>query len=176
MRLAEPLKDQIAMKHQLLTTPEATSRVDTFRTIREVLSETVRVFEAGALGLELLSKKPGLPERDQLMLKTLVAVRRGAAQKVWDLVDSAPHHGEDTWVQSAPVLSSCPDLAARIIDAGSGEQAAVLLCEADDAVERCLEGISRSSPVANPLLTQMKVLLGLLRKMSGHVVPSAQDC
>ncbi len=151
------------------------SQQETFRTVHEVLDETACVLESSSRGLGELAEDPLIEERDRLMLCALSKVRLDAATALRKLVESAPRHGESTWLQYAPVFGNRSQLTEKISSARSGQDAYELVSDLDGEVEAALRNLAEVSPASSELLHQTEALVLGLQRSSRTVVESAQD-
>ncbi len=153
---------------------EETPRL-TFRTLGDVLVETVRLLRDSANGLRALAAKPGIDQRKRLMMKTLADARMKAARTLEEYNDGASREIQKTWLQYAGVFEAPISIRSKLQNTTDAEEAFQLIRRLDDRLSEAFWALSRSYAPPLESCEKASALLAHLKRASSAIMNSSRD-
>jgi hypothetical protein len=152
---------------------EETNRRMTFKTLAEVLDETVRLLERSAQ--ELTDQSARSPQRERLMMTTLAHARTRAAESLRSFRGESKTTLDRTWLQYAGSLEKAGVLNQELARERSSGRAILLVTQLDECLVAALDGLSRSYSPPLESCEKASALINHLRRASSAIVNSARD-
>lgn len=147
----------------------------TFRTLGDVLGETVRLLDRSAAGLARLASAARFDARQQLMLQTIASARANCAEQLRTYKDASNAVVQATWLQYARVFEPENEVDSQLTGAEDENEALDLLQKLDDELSEALQALSKSYSPPIEACESAGALIEQLRRDTSTVRNGAAD-
>jgi hypothetical protein len=147
----------------------------TFRTLGDVLDETVRLLDEGAKGLRQVAVADSINEREKMVLWAIAEGHSLGADQLRAFKETTSKELKGTWLQYARVFRFGRGLDADLSEARDGGEALSMVDQLDEELSDALFTLSKSySP---PLLACEKAgeMIHQIKKTSARMQGTAAD-